>query len=246
MPALSPTANSKQGVRDVRVAQSEATNFLQSVIKVVVGLEGQSQTFFVHERLVTDRAAFFEKALHGQWKESDDKIVELPDDSSTVFFTYLQLLYTGKMPIKAKTGRHDEKVSRQEYDILVELYVLAEKFQDVETRNVAIDAMIAKSRIERSVPGMYNVQRVFDDTPEGSPLRKFVIDLCADIGSEQQLHTNCGLPPADFLFELSRKLLKMPFRDVSQHTVDSCDPSTYHVKALGLQDAEASNDVEEL
>ena len=196
---------------------------------------------------MTDRAPFFEKALHGQWKESDDKVIELPDDSPTVFFTYLQLLYTSKLPIKAKNTRQDDKVSRHEYDILVELYVLAEKFQDVETRNIAMDAMIAKSRSERSVPGMYNVQRIFDDTPEGSPLRKFVTDLYADIGSEHQLHTNCGRPPPDFLFELSRKLLKMPFRDVAQHTVDSCDPSYYHVKPPGLADEEADgNESEDL
>ncbi|KAF2641195.1 hypothetical protein P280DRAFT_479621 [Massarina eburnea CBS 473.64] len=242
MPSLSPSRNKSPGVRDVRVAQSEATNFLQSIIKVVVGLEGQSQTFFVHERLVTDRAPFFEKALHGQLKESDDKIIELPDDSPTVFFTYLQLLYTSKLPIKAKIGRPDDKNLRHEYDILVELYVLAEKLQDVDTRNIAIDAMIAKSRSEKSLPGMYNVQRIFDDTSEGSPLRQFVIDLYAEIGSEQQLHRNCGRPPSDFLYELSRKLLKMPFREVNHHTVDTCDSSVYHVKSPDVQDGEASND----
>ncbi|KAF2706562.1 hypothetical protein K504DRAFT_504685 [Pleomassaria siparia CBS 279.74] len=246
MPSLSSPMRNSSPVRDVRVAQSEATNFLQSIIKVVVGLEGQSQTFFVHERLVTDRAPFFQRAINEELRDSDDKIIELPDDSPTVFFTYLQLLYTGKLPIKVKNLRQDNKDARHEYDILVELYVLAEKFEDVETRNIAIDAMIAKSRTERSVPGMYNVQRIFDDTSDESPLRTFVVDLYAEIGNEQHLHTKCGLPCAEFLFDLSRKLMKMPSRDTAQHTVDTCDPSLYHVKEPNPLDGETVNGDDEI
>ncbi|KAF2122074.1 hypothetical protein BDV96DRAFT_136984 [Lophiotrema nucula] len=49
-------------------------------VKVIVGAEGNQQEFFVHVGLITSRSPFFEKALSGEWREAEDKIVTMPED----------------------------------------------------------------------------------------------------------------------------------------------------------------------
>lgn len=207
-----------------------ALSFVHSVIKVVVGPHDASRTFFVHEKLVVERAPFFERALNGQWKESDDKLVELPDDDPDVFFLYLQLLYTTKL----HTRSNEPNKTSREYKRLVKLYVLAEKLQDVQTRNIVIEAMIAKTRDEESFPPS-SIHLIYDGTPEGSPLRKLVVDLFTDfalpvdIQRIQRIKARERMPPQDFFLDL---LLEFSQRrpKPSGETIFTCDPTKYHVK----------------
>lgn len=56
-----------------------------------------TKEFSVHESLICSRSEFFEKAVHGEWKESEERKVSLPEDEPSVFLTYLNILYVSSL-----------------------------------------------------------------------------------------------------------------------------------------------------
>lgn len=58
-----------------------------------VGAEPFIKEFSVHESLICSRSKFFQKAMNGKWKESEDRQVILAEDEPSVFLTYLDILY---------------------------------------------------------------------------------------------------------------------------------------------------------
>ncbi|KAF2242120.1 hypothetical protein BU26DRAFT_166598 [Trematosphaeria pertusa] len=56
--------------------------------------------FGAHKDKIIGRSEFFARALNGSWKESDDNLVNLPEDKPHVFELYLQLLYKNVVPVR--------------------------------------------------------------------------------------------------------------------------------------------------
>jgi hypothetical protein len=118
-----------------------------------VGSDSGIKEFSVHEDLICPRSHFFEKALNGAWKESEERKVDLPEDEPEVFALYLKLRYvstvhisnrvaltfrlqTNTLPIKKSGAPAEAKVIvSREYTSLSKLYVLAEKLMDDKARS---------------------------------------------------------------------------------------------------------------
>ncbi|PVH96593.1 hypothetical protein DM02DRAFT_569316, partial [Periconia macrospinosa] len=115
---------------------------VDSFFKVVVGRKPDQKTFLVHEEIICERSEFFRRAMNGNWAESTDRIVKLPEDRVEIFETYLNLIYTGKIPteLHAVPPTLDQMLS--EYECLFRLYILAEKLQDIDAKNAAIESVL--------------------------------------------------------------------------------------------------------
>ncbi len=59
------------------------------------------KVFIAHEHLLKEASPFFAKALEGEWKESTEGIVPLPDDEPVVFSLYLKFLYVREFAKKS-------------------------------------------------------------------------------------------------------------------------------------------------
>lgn len=68
-------------------------------ITAVVGQGDNKRDFIVHEELICESSEFFRKALAGNWKETQDRIVKLPEDDPDMFALYLQAVYVCVLPI---------------------------------------------------------------------------------------------------------------------------------------------------
>ncbi|KAF2443933.1 hypothetical protein P171DRAFT_444196 [Karstenula rhodostoma CBS 690.94] len=233
-------------IRDARVPETQrsreqASVLLSSVVTILVGPPEQNQTFFIHKDLIVRRAPFFRNALGSDWAESDQNTVKLPEDDPSTFFLYIQLLYTGTLSLKG---------ADPEFTKLINLYILAEKLQDVETRNIVMDTLLATVFPPEGegrtgyLPNLENVQLIFDGTPEGSPLREYVVDVYAHGVSHQRMQARSKHieNPPEFLLMLAVKLMKL--RDAKSLPSRLClvpvvsDPSKYHVKEPEQQDRE--------
>jgi hypothetical protein len=178
----------------------------------------------VHEDLLTSRSEYFKRATNEKWLEYKEGI-GFPEGKLNIFQCYINLVYTGQLATKT----HDFE---DEYTTLIELYVLAEKFQDTQAKNDIIDAMLHKSRI-RSVadqlPYMKDINYLYDGTMEGSKARKLLVDLYVDYGEMSMLHSNDEIP-GEFLHDLSSRLLQLHsnLRNARTCTTKSCSFSDYH------------------
>ena len=73
-------------------------------------------------------------------------------------------------------------MARDELELLVNLYTLADKLQDIKAKQKVLVAIIASSREVRSngymyAPGPSIINKIYTGTTSASVLRRFVVDL---------------------------------------------------------------------
>lgn len=131
---------------------------MSDIVKITVGTGKFSQTFSIHEPILTKRSEFFAKAMCKDWEEAEEKTVKLAEDEPETLALYMQLVYTGKIPAFNKASDRvtydvddgqpscaEPELGCEEYESLVLLYVLAEKLQDIKTKNLAVDAIASQA-----------------------------------------------------------------------------------------------------
>lgn len=132
----------------------------------------------VHEGIICERSEFFRRAMNGNWVEASDRIVKLPEDCASIFEVYMNLIYTGVIPLP--TGKDYGT------NTLVRLYVLGEKLQDVSAKNSVITSIInvlKQQLLDLSLCitiAASSIQVIYAGTPEGSPLRRLAVDSWSD------------------------------------------------------------------
>jgi hypothetical protein len=171
-------------------------------VQVIVGLDELSKTFSVHRDLITSRSKFFKKALRNYgdkdrgditWREGEDGVVKLPEDSPDVFSHYVQLIYHGRVPV-GKTLVGDTKALPKErladlvsnlvnekFFALGRLYVFCERLQDVQSKANLISAFVEASLRQRETNDSYYsradvIKLIYEGTLDGDTLR----ELCCD------------------------------------------------------------------
>ena len=163
-------------------------------------LVGNTQkTFSVHEDLICARSKFFRNALQGTWTEAQDKIVKLPEDEEKTFELYLELLYTGDLPILCNKSPQATRLAK--------VYVLAEKIVDIESKNTIVQAILARAAESKYPPCTTAVRLIYEGTPDSCPARRLFLDLWLEKETPTWFDKDFEDLPKDFLVELARGLL---------------------------------------
>ena len=125
---------------------------------------------------------------------------------------------------EGEKGDKAERKNRHEINVLIGAFIFGEKVQDGDFRDAVIDALIhtAGSPDEKGTywyPIGRTVDRAYTGTPEGSPIRRLLVDMHA---FHSRRHWLDGQRNVDFLADLAGYLL----RDRSEHsqTLDSTTP----------------------
>lgn len=169
----------------------------------------------VHKQLLTSHSLFFRKALSGTWVEAKERKVKLPEDNQDTFSVYVNLLYTNQITVGPSSSKDSgvttKDAARDELEILVNLYVLAEKLRDVKTKNKALVAILASSKEVRSdkhtyAPGQSIITKIYAGTGPGSALRRLVVDLWTADGVASYLQPGAAYP-TEFLHEVIVSLM---------------------------------------
>ncbi|KAF2851099.1 hypothetical protein T440DRAFT_395298 [Plenodomus tracheiphilus IPT5] len=185
----------------------------------------------IHENLLIDRASFFSRALSSGWKEVEEGLVRLPEDDPTIFALYGQLLYTGRIPVFERTDEQQDyhwsstendaqKLCQSEYTSLAQLYVFAEKMQDVKAKNAVVQAIIEKinhhakqvthySRGRVCFPGPVAITTIYEETASHCPGRQVLIDCYVSYADSDVMDRSdfINSVPREFLFDLARAAL---------------------------------------
>jgi hypothetical protein len=177
---------------------------------VDVGEELQQKSFYVQETLLRQHSLFFKKALSRDWKEKVERIVNLPEDEPTLFAVYVEFLYSGNLAVVPE-DLDPIDATHLEQHMLCKLYVLAEKLQDMDTRNRAIQGLLYSAKQVRPgnssiCPGMESIKIIYDGTLPGSMARKLLIDYYTYRGTGSWVIDHKGWPD-DFLIDLATNLM---------------------------------------
>jgi hypothetical protein len=171
----------------------------------------EEQIFSVHEGIIRASSSFFDKAVAGEWKESVQRTINLPDDEPKILKLYIHWLYYGTLPVFC-----DEPglLGNSEYLDLVKAYVLADKLLDTRFQDTAIDAIIEKSCSNakdgaRWYPVGEVIEYAYRNTTESAPVRELLVDMYAKHGHSEWLHdwADSASVPRPFLLRLASKLL---------------------------------------
>jgi hypothetical protein len=240
------------------------------------------QTFSVHADLLASRSAFFAKALRNytkmyrgegkeeamhnveqqiQWREGEEGVVELPVDQPEVFANYVQLLYSGALPIfdKPERPKMDPKTMTREevknmdadfeqlivgavdrmYLMLGELYVFCERIRDIAAKHNLLVAFIKESSRSRAngstyYPDQLVVEHVYPNTLPSDPLREFLVDCYVYVGHSKWISGGYKDFPAEFLFDFMVSIYQVRARPEDRSRLKDTD---YYLEKLNAPES---------
>jgi hypothetical protein len=179
---------------------SHFTRFLWDAQMATILVGPDETNFVVHQAVLCDKSPYFAKALTGSFEESKIGIVNLEDVSPVLFKIVVSWLYCGKIIYTVSDDgsnidhdfavfkRDDELMSEDinadnnstwPRQILVELYVLADRLDIRELRTNTIDAVNNSLMHSKLILSVSSHKYISLNTTAQSPLRRLVVDHLA-------------------------------------------------------------------
>lgn len=214
-----------------RTLAKDTIDFGAAVITFRVGAD-QPKDFVVHETLAAARSHFIRLAMSKDWKEARDRVTTLPDDLPETFRLYQQYVYTNNI---ASNYFGDNAEDAAEYRLLVNAYILGERFIDLPFKDAIADATIHKLRGSNFFdPRLTNL--VYDHTPSDSRLRKLWVDVYVWAGNPGWLDEDVlgGYVNAEFALDLSRYQMKLASGLAPNGPAYIGSPCDFHEHAGGM------------
>lgn len=132
-----------------------------------------------HKNLLIRHSKFFSAALNGNWAESKDRKMSLPEGNPESFAILVQFLYSGRI-YSARDGdittNKDGKVSDKEWTRLVEAWIMGQSLLSTTFRDAVADAMVTRINECDHCPTMLHTI-VYKTGREDSAMRKLLVDV---------------------------------------------------------------------
>lgn len=149
---------------------------VENVVKVLV--ENDSRQFFVREDTICARSGLF-RAMVSSFSRGEEKVVRLPTISSDEFRMYIRWLKTKRVSLKTwfdRTGRNLNITEQEELQAYMDIYVLAESFDDLKLRRFVMKVFIKNCPDLSTIPGSEWCTLIWKQTSQGSVLRAFLVE----------------------------------------------------------------------
>ncbi|KAK4958104.1 hypothetical protein LTR10_004529 [Elasticomyces elasticus] len=198
--AVEPIATTTKGEDEPPAKRPKL--YFKEYIRVFVG--PSNEEFAVHKNVIIDRSSFFKTAVAAKKSRSPysvQPIVYLPEDDPEEFSDYLQVLYT------ATTDDYEA----HEYERLFDLYILADKFGDMKSMNILMDAIIDAGDEHNTIPSLSDVSHAWERTKADSLLRRLLVDYYVHNANGDFLTSPDaeGLDLQEFFLEVLREYMRL-------------------------------------
>ena len=162
------------------------------MITIRTGKDNSQRDFTIYEKVIRASSEFFDNALKGPWRESTERVVELPEFAGMHFAMYHRWVLTGQLcsmtdlvdPLPAATSKRHEQTYRLYREVLVlkSLTHLGHYLRDTNFTDTVNDALLQCTTELQShgvaFPNSYGLV-FYKVIPEGSPTRLLIADLVA-------------------------------------------------------------------
>ncbi|KAM0280929.1 hypothetical protein ACHAQH_003818 [Verticillium albo-atrum] len=149
-------------------------SWLQPHVQFVVILVGSDEVpFALHLDFICARSKYFEQKLASTRDAKPfEPIIRLPDTTAEVFGFAQNFLYTGNVvPVSGEIPS---------YDVLIGVWKLGHMLDIDGLCDKALAAMLECRRITQHIPATPLLIQVWEDTPEGSSIRKLLLSWAAE------------------------------------------------------------------
>lgn len=218
----------------------------RSLIHVQIEHNSVTRDFFIHRDLLLARSPFFRDqvsnpdtfSVQSPWCQT----IKLSDVRPATFGIYINLLYMKRLTTRGP----------KEWHWLCRLYILAEKLQDVETKNTVIEGMFLYIRPcfpatladkESTILDATSTTWLYESTPENSPVRRFVVDFCVQSGRAEWLRGEKGKYPPEFVWDVAIGLMSQRPSTLFVKSEIMSPSSYYETSTQAKRPKEVSRDV---
>jgi hypothetical protein len=187
------------------------------MVIVRVGQDGSHRDFAVYEKVIRRSSAFMNNALKEPWKESNNRIVRLPDFNAGTFDIYHFWLLSDRLHCRNKTGGAAKTKYMDLFDelhTLQRLSHLGHYLVDVSFTDTVSDAILQCSKdlrlIEIGIPKSCGSE-IYRNIPEGAPVRSLIVDIVAWTASYhwiQRLKLQSSDTDLDFVMDVLHAMAK--------------------------------------
>lgn len=139
------------------------------------------QRFVVHKGVVCFYSGFFDRCFNGEFAEAKRGAVDIEDEEVEIFKHFVNWVYTRQLPLTPTT--QGGGCSNTEFDAISRLWVLADRREVPLLANCCLDGIREISMDHDLVPAT-QLNYAYENTPEKSGLRRFMIFLIAYTGSK--------------------------------------------------------------
>lgn len=215
-----------------------------------MGTGANTKTFYVHRDLLSFYSGYFEAALNGGFAEAGSGIMKLETEEPAVFEGFVKWLYTAK----ARTDEITKQNAGEYFKSIVRLWIFADRRDVPLLMNEMIDSL------HRSVVAIWiipnnSVKEIYDNTTEGSALRRVLVDMYASVAGDElagEFTPDNDVYTKGFLCDLVKSMIatvpRRPFLKKEQYQKVEMCPS-FHVHEEGVKCAKrgtkrSSNEME--
>ncbi|EMR87097.1 hypothetical protein ACHAPC_006964 [Botrytis cinerea] len=140
------------------------------VVRLEVGTGFDRAVFNIHKTVLCEKIAFFDKLFNGNFLESITHSAKMPEDNIEAFKLMLGWVYRGVIEPGVNLTFDDDKTTKTP---LLELLILAEKYDITPLVDATMDYLINVLREKRMVVGQSLWVYVYENTRQTSKLRLF-------------------------------------------------------------------------
>jgi hypothetical protein len=151
----------------------------------------------MHDALICALSGFFKAACSRHCGSSESRAIRLPEISVDDFQLYADWVYLSTIGVEDGDDDADEVYCR--------MYILGDVLDNYRLPTAAMERLIDGIKCT-ALPSMYTVWDVYERTPTGSPLRKFLVDRWIGRGDDEKFASNAELYPVEFVQELAVSL----------------------------------------
>ena len=174
-------------------------------VDIYVGKERKRWT--LHRNLLCHHSSYFETELEGHEvpKQEDVRKLELLDDDPKGFELLVKWLYQGQLEDSALFTEEDK------YNYAVachKLYMLCDKFDMIQLKNLAMDQYRSNLHAAELVPDAEEINEIYRAAPRGSPFRTLMTKIAArqnmdpDVDKDAQSYRACFENNPDFAVDM--------------------------------------------
>lgn len=192
----------------------------EDVVKIFLA---DGRRVFLHKAFACHHSPVLKEAFKRVLPEGRSHAFILENTDSETFSLFVEWIYTQRLELDSGDS------NRVTNKILVQLWVLAEKLDVARLQNRVIDLLYKIYKRDAAISTV-NLRYVYDNTKEGSALRRFFVHQCTYCLEPQVLQLEPQHFPPAMLLELAmatRSLLKtrcqMPNKDATKFHVEEPD-----------------------